>query len=362
MRINKEAALGFLFLAGLTGLAVATIALTEITLSSRPRFPVYFPEAKFLKKGDPVHVAGVRSGRVKEVRYDPAQRLDKRVRVLVELDHRVGLHKDYSIEIAESTLLGGRVVAIEPGRFDQPPIDPLSSETELYGHARPEHLAALNALIEENQQDIRRFIASIANSAELLERGGGTIGRLLHDDAPFREITAAAQELRRAIEDARGGKGTLGRLLSDESLYDDALAITSSTRSIVERVQAGQGTLGGLISRDDALESFTAFLQEAREAAARVNRIAAKLEAGEGTFGRLLHDTAFYDAWTQVGQDVQAIAAKIREGKGTIGKLFTDEELLADLRTALKSVTRQIEDAREAAPIATFAGFLFGVL
>ncbi|MCI0586323.1 MAG: MlaD family protein [Planctomycetes bacterium] len=360
MRINKEAALGFLFLAGLAGLAVATIALTEITLSSRPRFPVYFPEAKFLKKGDPVHVAGVRSGRVKEVRYDPAQRLDKRVRVLVELDQPVVLHKDYSIEIAESTLLGGRVVAIDPGRFDQPPLD--LETTELSGHARPEHLAALNALIEENQQDIRRFISSIATSAELLERGGGTIGRLLHDDAPFREITGAAVELRRAIEDARGGKGTLGKLLADDALYDDALAIASSTRSIVERVEAGEGTLGGLVSRRDALDSATAFLEEARAAAATVNRIAAKVEAGEGTFGRLLHDTAFYDAWTKVGEDVRVITANIREGKGTIGKLFTDEELLADLRMALKSVTRQIEDAREAAPIATFAGFLFGVL
>ncbi|MGH7150901.1 MAG: hypothetical protein ACREIU_09395, partial [Planctomycetota bacterium] len=265
-----------------------------------------------------------------------------------------------SIEIAESTLLGGRVVAIEPGRYDQPRVD--LETTEFFGHARPEHLAALNALLEENQQDIRRFISSIATSAELLERGGGTIGRLLHDDAPFREITAAALELRLAIEDARGGKGTLGKLLAEDGLYDDARAITSSTRTIVERVEAGEGTLGGLVSRRDALDNATAFLEEAREAAARLNRIAAKVEAGEGTFGRLLHDTAFYDAWTKVGQDVQAIAAKIREGKGTIGRLFTDEELLAVLRTALKSVTRQIEDAREAAPIATFAGFLFGVL
>ncbi|HET6204817.1 MAG TPA: MlaD family protein [Planctomycetota bacterium] len=359
MRITKEAVLGFLFLAGLTGLALTTIALTEVTLSRRPRLPVYFPEAKFLKKGDPVYVAGVRSGRVKEVRYDPQARLDKRVRVTVELDHPVALRRDYAVEIAESTLLGGRVIAIEPGRFDQPPI---GEGDELFGHARAEHLAALNALIEENQQDIRRFIASIATSAEMFERGNGTIARLLRDDAPFREVTAAAKELRAAIEDARAGKGSLGKLLSDDSLYADAKDIAARTRSLIARVEAGEGTLGELITRRDALDRANKFFERAESAADSFSRIVSRVEGGEGTLGRLLTDHALYDAWVKVGDDVSAIASAIREGKGTIGRLFTDEDLLADLRTALKSISRQIEDAREAAPIATFAGVLFGVL
>jgi phospholipid/cholesterol/gamma-HCH transport system substrate-binding protein len=359
MRFTKETVLGILFLAGLAGLAIATIVLTEFSFRGRPRLVVYFPDGKYLKKGDAVHLAGVRWGRVKEVRYSPTAELERRVRVVAELERSLVLREGYEITILESTLLGGRILAIEPGPQGKPEVSP---GTELRGAARRDPLTALSDMIEANEEDVRRFLAAAASAVERIDRGEGTIGKLVRDDSLFRDFAAAAREVRGAAEDARAGKGTIGKLLTDEALYADLRADASAVREILDRIARGEGSLGRLISQNDLHDRLTAFLEEGRGAAASVGRLATRAEAGEGTVGRLFRDPSLYDAWKQVGEDVRDVTTGLREGRGTLGQLLRDEGLLKDLRMALKSITRQIEDARESAPIATFAGLLFGVL
>jgi len=79
-----------------------------------------------------------------------------------------------------------------------------------------------------------------------------------------------------------------------------------------------------------------------------------------GTIGRLLADP-------QTGEDTKVAVANIRfvteqlkSGKGTLGLLINDEEMGVRLRRIFTQVSRALEDAREAAPIATFVQVLIG--
>ena len=58
-------------------------------------------------------------------------------------------------------------------------------------------------------------------------------------------------------------------------------------------------------------------------------------------------------------RNLNGLLEDINHGKGTVGKLMTDEALYADLKDAVRSIQRSFEEARENAPILTFAGFLF---
>src|SRR5262245_22820608 len=215
MRISKEAVLGFLLLTGIAALAVATIALTEFSIRKKPRLAAFFEDAKFLKKGDPVYVTGVRAGRVKSVGYDPARATGQRVKIVAELDRPIVLREGYAIEIMESTLLGGRVVSIEPGLPDRSEI---AAGTELRGTTRPEPLAALANLIDENSGEVRRILLAAASTIERIDRGEGSLGRLLKDDSLYKDIASAARGVRETVDDVRAGRGTIGKLLYEEGL------------------------------------------------------------------------------------------------------------------------------------------------
>ena len=74
-----------------------------------------FPEARGLRQGDSVLVAGMRVGRVRTLEFYPNRPRDQRIHVTLKLDQEIPLREDYEILIEDATLLGGRNVTIEPG-------------------------------------------------------------------------------------------------------------------------------------------------------------------------------------------------------------------------------------------------------
>jgi len=50
-----------------------------------------------------------------------------------------------------------------------------------------------------------------------LDRGEGTIGRLLKDDTLAKETTAALTNMREILEKVNRGQGTVGKVINDDS-------------------------------------------------------------------------------------------------------------------------------------------------
>jgi len=100
------------------------------------------------------------------------------------------------------------------------------------------------------------------------------------------------------------GEGTLGRLVNDPAAYEslvstlgeikvaatEAKAFVSSTQSIIDQVRSGKGTLGSLLYDDEAGQNIKVVAKNLRE-------LSDKLNKGEGTLGKLISDdTLFRDA------------------------------------------------------------------
>lgn len=92
----------------------------------------------------------------------------------------------------------------------------------------------LTGMVGENRENvkasvanIRRVVAKLDESLDSLsvvvkrlEKGEGTIGKLLTDETAYQEMKGAASSIRKVTERLEKGEGTIGKLLTDETAYE----------------------------------------------------------------------------------------------------------------------------------------------
>ena len=392
MNNKSQLLLGAFFVVVLGILGYYTLFLTEFSLfREQHELVVHFPDADGLREGDAVLVAGIRRGRVATLSFDPGADLERRITVALKLDSEVALREGFGIWIEDATLLGGKLVSIDPGPAGGTPV---SEGAQLYGAIEASALSGLGDLIAESRGSFSRILADVEAVTAELRAGSGLLGRLISDETLSSEVSSglssasqtfanleqvtnrvnagegvlgrlvADQELADEFEtvatnlreltadlkltaaDLREGRGTLGRLFQDEVLSSDVAETASSLRDITGRINAGEGTAGRIVNDP--------------EIADRIESILAKADGGEGVLGRLLNDEELYAKLDQVADDLSAASAAIRAGDGTLGKLVMDDALYVQIQEALNVVTLSLEEYREAAPITTFTSVLFG--
>ena len=131
----------------------------------------------------------------------------------------------------------------------------------------------LAKILGENEADIRGTMAAVK------------------DVAPqFKEAVASLTSIARKIEK---GEGTIGKLVNDPALYEDLKKAMANIQSLVAKVEKGEGTLGKFMSDDS-------FYRDARDAVANLKSVAAKIDQGEGTIGKLVNDPTLFDELKKV--------------------------------------------------------------
>jgi phospholipid/cholesterol/gamma-HCH transport system substrate-binding protein len=164
------------------------------------------------------------------------------------------------------------------------------------------------------------------------------------------------------------GEGTLGRLLAkdDGGLYDDLRATLANARVtsvdlrktvadasvIAERLRRGEGTLGRLLSSDarlfDDLQSGVAAFRKACES----------FDLGDvkGDVKGLLAGA------NRLVDSLNTVADRLKNGSGTLGKLATDETLYREVNGLVRDIRQIIDNYRDTTPISTFTSLAAGAL
>lgn len=361
---KRDFLLGLLFFGTIVLLIYATVALTGFSFRERTFLDVWFPSASGLQEGDAVLVSGRATGSVRAVDFFPDRAEDRRIRVRLELVEPIPLHRDCAIAINEFTLLGGRVVEIYPGSAAEPL---LPDGTEILGAVGPSALASLGAIATESREDLRAILRNLRQSTADLAQGKGVLGALVADEkllADLRRLVADTLEL---ADELRAGRGTLGLLLHDAetrerfaSFLADAATGARDLREIAEDLRGGRGFLGALLY-DEAISAEGRELIANLEAASDgLARLVEGARSGEGLVGRLLTDEDLAREAEAFVHDVSEVARRLREGEGSLGRLMAEEDAYQELLDALQSLNARLEDAREAQPVSSFAGLLFG--
>lgn len=383
--VFSEVVVGVFMVAVLALLVYFTVIISGVDVlfgREKALARIAFTDVGGLKERDNVVYRGMKVGIVEKIELAPTN-----VMVTVLVDRDVVLRETCQASVSALSLLGGNYLLLEEGagavqplaatvfRGD-PPIDWVRDLGKIAG--------SLNEVL--NDGSFRSIVSNFEATAEnvnkivaRVERGEGTAGRLLsRDDTVYQDLREAVAGAKRAVGDAEKtfdgarktfdhaaavaerldrGEGTLGRLLSkDDAVYADLKQTLANAAAISARIERGEGTLGRLTAKDDALWG------DLTNAVANVRAATAKLKSGEGLLGRAFNDAALADDAAKLVANLRTVSERLEKGEGTLGRLMTERELYDEVNAAIKDVRQIIDNYRDTTPITTFGALATGAL
>ena len=383
--VFSEVVVGVFMVAVLALLVYFTVVISGVDVlfgREKALARIAFTDVGGLKERDNVVYRGMKVGIVEKIELAPTN-----VMVTVLVDRDVVLRETCQASVSALSLLGGNYLLLEEGagavqplattvfRGD-PPIDWVRDLGKIAG--------SLNEVL--NDGSFRSIVSNFEATAEnvnkivaRVERGEGTAGRLLsRDDTVYQDLREAVAGAKRAVGDAEKtfdgarktfdhaaavaerldrGEGTLGRLLSkDDAVYADVKQTLANAAAISARIERGEGTLGRLTAKDDALWG------DLTNAVANVRAATAKLKSGEGLLGRAFNDAALADDAAKLVANLRTVSERLEKGEGTLGRLMTERELYDEVNAAIKDVRQIIDNYRDTTPITTFGALATGAL
>ena len=314
------------------------------------RVNITFTEVGGLKDHDNVMYRGTKVGTVDKVMLSPTN-----LTVVAEIDDEVVLREGYRIAVCNLSMLGGNYLLLEEGKGEVLPL----TET---------------AFIGEKPTDWMQDVSNIAKNLNEFTSGGELKGIITNFEAVSEKALAIVERVER-------GEGTVGKLLSsDDTVYNDLKTTMSDVSEISARLKRGEGTLGKLLSSDETLYN------ELMKTLANASAISGDIREGKGLVGKLLREddpiygnvdeaiasfkkacnsmdaTATFESANKLLDSLNQAAVKLNNNEGSIGKLLNDDELYNEITGLAKDVRQVIDNFRDTTPISTFGSLIMGGL
>jgi len=368
MAMSREVRVGlFLVVAFLILIALFELLGKETIFARMVEYKTSFKSIPNLKLGDPVRLAGVDVGTVRDI-----QVVGARVEVTIRVKPGTPVKNDSIATIKLTSLLGTSFVDMTFGS----PAAQMAPPGSLLQSAEPPDLNTLLARLNDAAGDIQTLakqlnegmgksfepissaFQSMDKIAKQIEKGQGTLGKLISNDDLYRDMQGIATNMNKLSQQMARGEGTLGKLVNDDALYNDLRSLTADLKvasqglsRIAKDVESGKGTLGKLVKDDALYTEAKNTLTQAREALGGLQTVSKRITEGKGTLGRLLHDDALYTDMQGAVASLNNIMKKVERGEGTLGKLLTDDSLYFTTKDNLKRVGKAADQLREQGPL-----------
>jgi phospholipid/cholesterol/gamma-HCH transport system substrate-binding protein len=285
-----------------------------------------FPNGGGLKSGAAVRVAGVEVGSVTDVTFSGAQ---VEITFEVSKDMQSRITDKSTATIGSVSLLGESALDIKASTSGQP--------IPAWGYIKTGRTPG--QLAEVSEQANQALLEATALLRDV-RAGKGTLGKLVTDEALYREVNAFVASANVVATNLREGRGTLGKLANDPAAYESLSASLANLRAMTERINSGEGSLGRLLNDD-------AFANSLNSATRNVNDITARLNRGEGTAGKLLTDDALYKRIDTLTARLDEVMKKLSDGPGTASQLLNDRKLYDALNKTVTELGGLVADIRK---------------
>ena len=271
-KISAEAKVGVFVVIGMIILGYMSMKVGNFTFGRAAGYDVkvYFDSVSGLVEDVQVEVAGVEVGRVRKISLENGKAL-----VVLRINSNVMLTKDVKAVIRTKGILGDRYVELIPGSSAAPliqdggkivytvPTTDMDALISTLGKVATninkltnslanviggkdgeaslrfildntkEMIEALNRTVQENNKDVNRIIANLAEFSETLND---------------------------IISKVNKGKGSIGRLVNEDETIDNLNAALTSLKTITDKINSGEGSIGKLINEDETVENINTSL------------------------------------------------------------------------------------------------------
>lgn len=325
MKVGIFFVLGMVILGGLTFYAGGF----EDWLKNRYTVRAFFDKVDGLDEEDGVTLAGVEVGKVKGMKVS-----DSRVEVTLLIDGDAVLREDSVARIESESLLGGKYVGVSVGSPETRRLKEgdtvqteeaaditkmLQSVADVAGDLRTmvrsfnanqdKLVSQIEDILGENRENIRTSFESLSRIVTENEDDIRKTIVALRDAGP--QLKEAMESVNAIAKKIERGEGTIGKLVQDDTLYTDMKELSSSLHEASSTVTRIMG------DNEEDIRTIVASLSEAtpklEQTMDRIDKIAQKIENGEGTIGKLVQDDTLYKEATRMFKEAGHAAEDVRE-------------------------------------------------
>jgi phospholipid/cholesterol/gamma-HCH transport system substrate-binding protein len=305
-------------------LGVALVWVTFETLSGGKLFKpagytivAGFPSIQDLKVTDDVRMAGVLVGAVAETRL-----ANHRAEAVLRINPGVIIPADATATVTTAGIIGTDYVAIDLGSPGAPALAP---GAEIRTRVTPD-MATIMTELGDLGQKLDGALSTINAAFGGNNKDGGGLFQKLdrmvgENQVKFNTTMSNLQEITGKLN---RGEGTLGKLINDSRLHDELLAEVGQLRSTTD---------------------------QAKEFIANAQGMVAQVKSGQGALGALLYDQKVADDLKLTFHNVRDVSDKLTTGKGTLGRLINDDSLYFGLQDTLKKTDRAMDSLNDSGPI-----------
>ncbi|HBY60845.1 MAG TPA: hypothetical protein DEH78_13565 [Solibacterales bacterium] len=296
----------------------------------------YVDDSAAMTEGAAVRLNGILVGQISKITLTGTNQENRRVRFDMEIreDMMKYIPVDSLVTIGAENVLGTKFINIKQGG-SQEFIRAGSSLNAREDRDFLEIVQSAQPILESMRITLQRVDAIVGQ----VEKGRGSIGKLLYDEELYQRVNAILSDVQKATAAINSGKGTLGRLVYDEALYTDVRSTLSRLDAIMVGIQQGEGTAGKLL-KDPTLYN------EITKTTGELKRLMEDLNAGRGTAGKFLKSEDLHNQIRQSLAGIDAVIAKVNSGQGTLGQLLVNPSLYDSVNGATREMNGLLQDFR----------------
>jgi phospholipid/cholesterol/gamma-HCH transport system substrate-binding protein len=286
---------------------------------------VVFDSVAGLDEKSAVRVAGVRKGKVSEIKLTP----DGKALVTLEVDGDVSLRRGASARVSNLGLLGEKYVELEPGPANAPLLAADTQQEVTLPGSQPASIDDVTNQVSAIAEDVKAITASLRSTM------AGPQGQQRIEDIVdnVHEITA---QVRLLIEANRGNVTATASNL--RAITDDLRVEIPKIAASIDRVanQLG-GTVGD--NREDVrviVENLKTLSADLKTTADNLNTITGRVRAGEGTIGKLFAEDEAHDRLVGALESVESGVGELKNTLGRVGRIQLDLGINAEYQAGLE--------------------------
>ncbi|MCS7012835.1 MAG: MlaD family protein [Chloroherpetonaceae bacterium] len=292
----RDVRTGILFVLGVAIMGILALVIGKNTsaLSKKVTYKVLVPDITGLAENNLVSVAGKKVGTVLSLDFATPNdtTIGVEITLLVNQEYAYLFREGSKATIVGRGILGDKLVAVIPGRGR-----PLAPGSYL-DYEPAEGLEAVLASVHHAVDSVNALLAK-------LNRGEGTLGKLLTSEDLLNRLTQTVAHLEQATAALTQGKGLVPRLLNDHSLADNVESITRNLNEVSHLLKRGDGTLGKFLVDDSFYHHLSSVVQ-------RLDTLLTRLENPNGTLGKLTNDAALYRNLSSTAASLDSLLNDLR--------------------------------------------------
>lgn len=242
-------------------ISIFLIGSKEKLFTGTIEIKAYFNQIEGLKTGAPVRLSGYDIGSVSGISLVDEKTGNVEVRMRIDNELKRFIRLDSQAAIETEGLVGKKIVTITPG---SPNLEEISDG----GIIKSKNPLNIAAIVEESEAVIsylRNITKDLADIVNKVNKGEGTIGKIVNDDKLYRSAVSITQNADKSLTAITERLTDVSDIIinmteSIKSIIANVDSASANIRNLVSKVNKGEGILGTLISDQAVADSIKSIL------------------------------------------------------------------------------------------------------